>query len=68
MKRIINYGIIIKEEDGTPVVQQSGVFPSPAYKTPQDLLQGLADFLNEEYGTHLVVKVDKEKIIGELVP
>lgn len=68
--RQINYSINIidvEDNDVTPILKYSGVYPSEAFKTPRDLLQSIAEILNEEFDLHLVVKVDTESIIKEIV-
>jgi len=67
--RILNYAINTYEvdDDGhvTPIGKYSGTYPSEAFKAPQDVAKAIVEFLNEEFGLHMIIGVDKAKIIKE---
>lgn len=57
--RILSYSIEIDDVQDvhtlTPVMKYCGVYPSEAFKTPQELAQSILDVLNEEYGLDMTV-------------
>lgn len=63
--RIINYSIEVEDVQGkqiTPILKYCGVYPSEAFKTPQELAQSIMDFLNEEFGLRMFIAEEPKEI------
>lgn len=59
--RIISYSIEIDEvrtveDEYTPILKYCGVYPSEAFKTPQELAQSIVDVLNEEFDLDMIIR------------